>query len=126
METTNIRPETPASCPEMTLYRVCGALGLHPSEILTKCREAPLVLKKAKCAEYLRNEGYSYPQIGKIMNKHHTTVMGYFRHKKLRNPLAKQKIIKSCCKRKLIDRVKAMSSDNAEWLLNKLEQGLLN
>ncbi len=49
--------------------------GFSPELILSKRRDRPLVNARQHIAVGLREKGYSYPQIGRVMNRHHTSIM---------------------------------------------------
>lgn len=45
------------------------------NEILSRRMERYVVDQRRAVAKKLRDKGYSYPQIGKVMNKDHTSIM---------------------------------------------------
>ena len=53
-------------------------------EVQSRQRNTRLVNCKVEIARMLRDKGYSYPVIGKVLNKDHTTIMHYIKkHKKI-------------------------------------------
>ncbi len=51
--------------------------GLEPREILGRSRFQNVVRARVEVAKRLDERGYSSPQIGKILNRDHTTVLYY-------------------------------------------------
>jgi chromosomal replication initiation ATPase DnaA len=49
--------------------------GFTRHDLLGKKRSNKLTEARAKCYQMLRDRGLSYPQIGGIFNRHHTTIM---------------------------------------------------
>jgi len=47
--------------------------------ILSRRRYAPLVRERSRIAKILRAEGYSYPVIGEVMIRDHTSIMHLIR-----------------------------------------------
>ena len=43
--------------------------------IRSRRRQAQLVTQRVDIAKYLRGLGYSYPVIGRVMNRHHSSIM---------------------------------------------------
>jgi len=61
--------------------RVCVELGYDYKSIMSARRDAILVKKKIAVAKILREKGYSFPLIGRAMNKDHSTIIHYLRKK---------------------------------------------
>lgn len=55
--------------------------GFTFAEIQSRQRDARIVACKMEIACYLRDKGFSYPRIGRFMNKHHTTIMNLVQKK---------------------------------------------
>lgn len=55
--------------------------GFTFAEVQSRQRDARLIACKKEIAQMLREQGYSYPKIGYLLNKHHTTIMHYFKKK---------------------------------------------
>lgn len=49
--------------------------GYSANEILSRCRRSDLVAARRKIALALRENGFSYPQIGKVMNRDHSSII---------------------------------------------------
>jgi len=60
---------------EDALLRVCDKSGLTAERILGPSRDRETVRAKRLLAVDLRGMGYSYPEIGRFMRKHHTTII---------------------------------------------------
>lgn len=56
------------------IVELCVKYEVDKCELLSKRRGA-LVKKRRSIAKDLREMGYSYPAIGKLLNRHHTTIM---------------------------------------------------
>lgn len=48
--------------------------------VLGLCQEKPCMDARRQVARRLRDEGYSYPVIGRYLNRHHTTIMHLLAH----------------------------------------------
>lgn len=59
------------------LSAVCHHMRIHPAEIRGKSRDARIVQARVMIAQRMRDNGYTLPRIGRILNRHHTTVMSY-------------------------------------------------
>lgn len=57
-------------------------MGIDPELIKSPCREKYLVDKRKKIAKLLREIGYSYPQIGKMMNRDHSSIIHLVKERK--------------------------------------------
>jgi chromosomal replication initiator protein len=64
-----------------TLARIAAANGIAPSDLTGPERPAWLVELRHECMWVLRQLGMSYPSIGRVMKRDHTSVMnGVRRH----------------------------------------------
>lgn len=59
----------------VNLIDYCVKYEVDKCILLSKRRTADLVEKRKLIAKDLRELGLSYPAIGKLLNRHHTTVM---------------------------------------------------
>lgn len=59
----------------MDIIDYCVKYEVDKCILLSKRRNALLVEKRKLIAKELREKGLSYPQIGKLLNRHHTTIM---------------------------------------------------
>lgn len=57
------------------LISACDRTGLAPERILGSSRDAETVRARRLLAHDLRKMGYSYPEIGRFMGRHHTTII---------------------------------------------------
>ena len=56
--------------------QVCEAHGVRFQDVLAVCREQPIVEARRAVMAALRDSGrFSYPEIAKLMQRDHTTVM---------------------------------------------------
>jgi DNA-binding transcriptional MerR regulator len=53
----------------------CLRQGIDVEEVRSDKRDTKHVRQRRKVARYLRNEGFSYPDIAHAMQKHHTSIM---------------------------------------------------
>ena len=51
--------------------------GVTVAELLSTTRRTPVVLARGRAVRRLRNMGFSLGQIGRYMNRHHTTILKY-------------------------------------------------
>jgi len=54
---------------------ICEVEGFDPIAIISSNREGPFVRNRRIVANKLRAEKYSFPKIGWVMDKDHTTIM---------------------------------------------------
>lgn len=59
------------------LSKYCGKYDVMLDDLLSHKRTEKLVIVRTFIAKDLRNKGWSYPQIAKILNRHHTSIMYY-------------------------------------------------
>lgn len=59
------------------IAEVAARRGVDPRDILRACRKPKVFRARIEVAERLRARGYSSPQIGRCLNKDHTTVLYY-------------------------------------------------
>lgn len=55
--------------------RKCEDLGVYVHEMRGPNRETKTVVQRRKIAKWLSSLGFYYSQIGRVMNKHHSSVM---------------------------------------------------
>jgi len=55
---------------------------VRKSALLGRRREAPLVDERQRLAKLMRGLGYSYPAIGKAMNRDHTSIIHLVKNRK--------------------------------------------
>lgn len=61
-----------------------AGMGVKASEIMGHCRNRELVEARKWVARDLRASGYSLEQIGRALNRDHTTIMHYLKARKRR------------------------------------------
>ena len=59
---------------------VSAITGIAPAEMLSPIRSQHVVRARAIYTYIMRLHGLSYPQIGRYLNRDHTTVMNLYRH----------------------------------------------
>lgn len=59
------------------IREVATCYGVSPELLVSKCRVHRLLPARIEIAKLLRARGYSTPQIGRIMNRDHTTIVFY-------------------------------------------------
>ncbi len=57
------------------LTSVCENHNITLNELLSPRRNRKFVLARKECARILRENGLSYPKIGKIMNRDHSSIV---------------------------------------------------
>lgn len=57
------------------LTEVCGFYGISTGELFSDIRMKSVANAKASVAYRLRMRGLSWPEVGKVLGRHHTTVM---------------------------------------------------
>jgi chromosomal replication initiation ATPase DnaA len=57
------------------LNMYCVYLGVGINELLSRKREMRLVKARASIVICLRDAGWKYQQIGRLLNRHHTSIM---------------------------------------------------
>ena len=62
-----------------TIETVCREFRLDPKDVLGPCRRAYLVSARTAIARQLRGHGLSLPAIGRLLHRHHTTVLWLLR-----------------------------------------------
>lgn len=70
-------PDPPAKPPTMRarLDDVCARYHVGQATILSRTRYQTFVRPRQELMWLLRQDGYSLPQIGQFMNRHHTSVL---------------------------------------------------
>lgn len=53
---------------------ICRAQAYNPDQVICKLRNAKFAKQRRHVAQQLRAHGLSYPEIGRVMNRDHTTV----------------------------------------------------
>lgn len=61
--------------PHRLFVETCQANGYHPSVVRGPRRDAAIVRVRRMVARVLRDAGCSLPEIGRIMARHHTSVL---------------------------------------------------
>lgn len=64
---------------EEIIENICNSYGIRKEHLLSRRRDKNLVKIKKLCYKLLRETGLSYPKIGKLMHKNHTTVLKVLR-----------------------------------------------
>lgn len=60
--------------------KACALWGVGRQDVLGKSRNMPLPFARSMVAKTLRDAyGLSYPKIGKILNRNHSTIFKYFK-----------------------------------------------
>lgn len=62
---------------EEILYKFCNKYDVRLDDLLSHKRDINLVRARVAISRYLRLDGYSYPYIAKLLNRHHTSIMYY-------------------------------------------------
>lgn len=57
------------------LLEAAGVGGVSVDEMLSKSHSATLVHARRVFVQFARDQGFSYPQIGYALHRHHTTVI---------------------------------------------------
>lgn len=59
----------------MKIEDLCDKYGVKKIHLISKRRGKELIEAKKAIYQELRDAGLSYPEIGKLVNKHHTTIL---------------------------------------------------
>ena len=59
------------------IREVAATCAVTPGNIFTRCRTRAAVHARIEIAKRLRDRGYSTPQIGRVLNRDHTTIVYY-------------------------------------------------
>jgi len=59
------------------IREVAATCAVAPANIFTRCRTRAAVHARIEIAKRLRARGYSTPQIGRVLNRDHTTIVYY-------------------------------------------------
>lgn len=59
------------------IREVAATCAVAPANIFTRCRTRAAVHARIEIAKRLRARGYSMPQIGRVLNRDHTTIVYY-------------------------------------------------
>lgn len=57
------------------LVSICKALDVDYKLIISKVRKKPIAQKRHECMKRIRVLGFSYPIMGQVFNRDHSTVM---------------------------------------------------
>lgn len=57
------------------LIKFCVKYEVQKDELLSTKRYKRLVYIRTAISKKLREQGWSYPRIGKLLNRHHTSIM---------------------------------------------------
>jgi chromosomal replication initiation ATPase DnaA len=68
-----------ANCEELIFNEVEKLAGVTRADMLIKTHKPQIVLARIVAAKAFRDCGYSFKKIGKIMGKHHSSVMYYMK-----------------------------------------------
>ena len=49
--------------------------GFQRGDIFSKTRNKRLTAARRECAQFFRDQGKSYPEIGRIMDRHHSSII---------------------------------------------------
>lgn len=60
---------------EELLKKFCGQYDVQKDDLLSKKRDKRLVNIRQAISSKLRSEGWTYPRIGKLLHRHHTSIM---------------------------------------------------
>jgi hypothetical protein len=70
---------------DRNLYRyllsICGDSRFLLSEVFGRRRTKRIVAARTQCILFLKDLGWSYPEIGELMGRNHSTIMGYVKKK---------------------------------------------
>jgi chromosomal replication initiation ATPase DnaA len=58
-----------------------AAVGVTPKQVLGPLKWKRYVVARQRIASRLLDMGWSYCSIGQALNRHHTTIMSYFRER---------------------------------------------
>ena len=59
------------------LKKYCGKYNVMLDDLLSHKRDINLVVARVEISKDLRQQKWSYPQIAKLLNRHHTSIMYY-------------------------------------------------
>lgn len=61
------------------VQEICHKHGVTVNDVLSRRRDKKTLAARFECYKALRGMGLSFPKIGKIMNRDHSTVCHFFR-----------------------------------------------
>lgn len=67
---------------------LCNVFDIDPAAIRRDVRTLSVCRKRRQIARSLRERGYSYPEIGQAMWRHHTSIMNLLNPKSKKRELA--------------------------------------
>jgi chromosomal replication initiation ATPase DnaA len=76
---------SPGPDDKKTIDIALAELGIEPDkkmEILSRRRQRNIVDDRQRVAKFLYERGFSYPEIGKMMNRDHTSIMHLVKNRK--------------------------------------------
>jgi len=66
-------------------FQICQSHGILVKEIFSRRRATRIVEARRECIFFLRAKRWSYPEIGLLFDRDHTTIMGYTKEKTRRS-----------------------------------------
>lgn len=57
------------------VYEVCAQKEMPVDRVIKKCNERAMVAVRREIAIKARAAGFSFPEIGRALNRHHTTIL---------------------------------------------------
>jgi chromosomal replication initiation ATPase DnaA len=63
------------ACYEQIIADVCSRHGISKALLVSMRRSEALFKARVECSKLLRAEGLSLPKIGRLMSRHHTTIL---------------------------------------------------
>lgn len=76
------------------LAHYCGKYNVYKDELLSRRCDKRLVEIRRKIATELKENGWSFPQIGKLLNRHHSAIINLLDNKKRTPPETWEKLFK--------------------------------
>lgn len=76
------------------LAHFCGKYDVYKDELLSRRCDRRLVEIRRAIATELKDQGWSFPQIGKLLNRHHSAIINLLDNKKRTPPETWEKLFK--------------------------------
>lgn len=67
---------------EKIILDICEKHGVSLVRFMGPQREQNIVKARIECSKTLRDHGLSFPRIGELMNRHHSTIIHHLKPKK--------------------------------------------